>query len=145
MAVCEKETPTHHDEPHPMLKTILLLLTLTSTLYAETAIQEVKVRRVGADVNIRVVVVNPGARAQRGPVLVDLYVRDTEGQPWQKIKSWRNIHRIKPGEKVARDFFEENNATLRALAADGAFQARAVVRAPGAQDSESVFSWQDTQ
>ena len=62
------------------------------------------------------------------------------------IKTWNDISVIKPGNKIARDFFEENNETLRAMAIDGAFETRAVVTLPnGAKGVETVYSWKDSE
>jgi hypothetical protein len=76
--------------------------------------------------------------------MIDLYVRQGESDEWMKVKSWNNISALKPGHRVARDFFDENNASLRQLAANGRFQARAVVTAPGQAEAIEKTSWYDT-
>ena len=124
----------------------LILGGMAASAWADVKIEQLLVRRKGADVNIRVVINNPGATAQKGPVQIDLYVRDTESQPWEKIKTWNDISAIKPKDKIARDFFEENNAKLRELAKDGAFEARAVVSLPGGvKGVETIYSWHDKE
>lgn len=125
---------------------MLLLGSMALSAAADVKINEVMVRRKGQDINLRVVISNPGTTAQQGPVKIDLYVRDTPTTPWIKITSWNDISVIKPGNKIARDFFEENNETLRAMAIDGAFEARAVVSLPnGAKGVETTYSWKDKE
>lgn len=129
-----------------MAVTALLLGGMTVSAWAGVSIEELLVRRKGADVNVRVLIRNPGAKAQKGPVKIVLYVRDNESLPWEKIRTWNDIKVIKPGNRIARDFFEENNQKLRALAQDGAFEARAVVTLPnGAKGAETTYSWRDKQ
>jgi len=123
---------------------LLVLGGLVASAGADATIEELLVRRKGTDVNIRVMVRNPAVTVQKGPVVIELYVRDTASNAWEKINTWNDIKQIKAGEKVSRDFFQANNAKLRALAADGAFEARAVVKMPGGvKDMESVYSWKD--
>lgn len=125
---------------------MLLLGSMAAQAFADVKIDQVLVRRKGQDINLRVVISNPGKTRQPGPVKIDLYVRDTPDKPWEKITSWNDIAFIQPGYKVARDFFEENNETLRALAVDGAFETRAVVSLPnGAKGVETVYSWKDNE
>jgi hypothetical protein len=112
---------------------------------ADVKIQEILPRRQGADINIRVTVVNPAATTQKGPVTLSLFVRQNGGEAWQRIKTWTNIAKMPAGNRVSRDFFEENNATLRALAEQGAFEIRATASAPGApRSAELTSSWKDT-
>ncbi len=125
---------------------MLLLGSMATSALADVKIDEVMVRRKGQDINLRVVISNPGKTAQKGPVQIELSVRDSEKDPWVKIKTWNDISVIKPGNKIARDFFEENNETLRALAIDGAFETRAIVTLPnGAKGVETVYSWRDKE
>lgn len=125
---------------------IMLLGGMTVSAWADVKIDELLVRRKGGDVNVRVLIRNPGTKVQPGPVKIDLYVRDNPNLPWEKIRSWNDIKVIKPGDKIARDFFEENNQKLRALAQDGAFEARAVVSLPkGAKGAETTYSWVDKE
>ena len=124
----------------------LILGGMAAGALADVNIDQLLVRRKGEDVNIRVQIRNPGVKRQAGPVLIDLYVRDNASLPWEKIRTWKDISVIKPGDRIARDFFEENNVKLRDLAADGAFQARAVVTLPnGAKGAETTYSWQDKE
>ena len=124
----------------------MLLGGITVSAWADVKIDELLVRRKGQDVNVRVLIRNPGAKAQKGPVRIVLYVRDNDSLPWDKIRTWNDIKSIKPGDRIARDFFEENNQKLRELARDGAFEARAVVTLPnGARGAESTYSWRDKE
>jgi len=125
---------------------LLILGSMATAAFADVKIDEVMVRRKGQDINLRVVISNPGATPQKGPVQIALSVRDTPDKPWVPIKTWNDISVIKPGNKIARDFFEENNETLRAMAIDGAFETRAVVTLPnGAKGVETVYSWKDSE
>jgi len=124
----------------------LVLGGMTVSAWADVKIDELLVRRKGEDVNIRVLIRNPGAKTQKGPVQIVLYVRDNESLPWEMIRTWNDISVIKAGNRIARDFFEENNQKLRELAQDGAFEARAVVTLPnGAKGAETTYSWRDKQ
>ena len=115
-----------------MKKTILafVLLASASSAWAEVQIRELLVRKKGADVNVRVNIENPGGPAVRKPTIT-LYVRPNSSAAWQQVKVWNNIAKIGVNEKVSRDFFEENNAELRAIAENPAWEARAVLRVKG--------------
>lgn len=126
--------------------TFFLALAVMLPALSEVAIEEINVRRAGGNVNIRVVVNNPGPGRQPGPVVIDLSVRQNATQEWIPIKRWDNITTIQPGYRVARDYFEENNQTLAAFAARGEFDVRVVVRTPGGvRDIEAVHSWRDRE
>lgn len=129
-----------------MAVTALLLSGMTVSAWADVKIDELLVRRKGEDVNVRVLIRNPGSKVQKGPVQVVLYVRDNSTLPWDKIRTWNDIKVIKAGDRIAKDFFEENNQKLRQLAQDGAFEARAVVTLPnGAKGAETTYSWKDKE
>ncbi len=122
---------------------LILGLVLSVPALADIEIEQLQVRMKGEDVNIRVTVRNPGAQRQAGPVVIDLFIRDNASSPWEKIRTWNDIAFVQPGYRVSRDFFEENNARLRALAADHEFEAKAVVRVPGGvKDVEAVRAYQ---
>ncbi len=121
----------------------LLLLQLPST--AETAVESLLVRRQGDNVNIRVTVNNPGVTTQTGPVVVTLYARQDDTQEWTKITSWNNIAKIPKGYRVSRDYFDENNMTLKNLAAAGPFEVLAAVNAPGATTTVEKISRFDSE
>ena len=123
------------------LATLAFGLLLAVPAVADVAINELLLRKKGADINVRVVVGNPGAHSQRGPVKVTLEVRPDSGSAWQKIKVWTDIKQIKPGDKVARDLFAENSARLRNAASNYQWEARATVEAPGAKSAtQSVMN-----
>jgi hypothetical protein len=126
------------------LTTFALLTALLHPARADAVVEDVLVRRTGDNVNIRVTVSNPAATKQAGPVVVDLYVRPTEADAWTKVQSWNNIEALAAGNRVSRDYFDENNAILKDLASRGRFQARAVVTAPGQKDAAEKTSWYDT-
>lgn len=111
---------------------------------ADAVVEDLLLRRQGSNVNVRVNLYNPDEVAQQGPVQIDLSVRADEASPWIPIKTWNDISNIKPGNRIARDFFDENNTVLKDLAARGAFQARAVVRAPGVAEGVEKTSWYNT-
>jgi hypothetical protein len=126
-----------------MLRALLLTALLVAPALADVKIEQLLVRMKAGDVNIRVTVYNPGGSTQAGPILIDLYVREDASSPWQKIKTWNNIQKLPAGHRVSRDFFVENNAKLRALAADEVFEAKAVVRLPGGvKDVEAVQAYE---
>lgn len=113
--------------------------------YADVAVEDVLARRQGADINVRVTVNNPAPKAQKGPVKITLSVRQTSGDQWQVIKTWTDISKLAPGNRVSRDFFQANHPLLHRLAEQGAFEIRAVAEAPGApKTGEKVVSWKDT-
>lgn len=121
------------------------ILALVGCAWADVAVEDVLARRQGSSVNLRVTVNNPGGRTQKGPVKVVLFVRQTDSDPWQTVKTWTNIQKLGAGERVSRDYFDENNATLKALAESGAFEVRATAQGPGAPKvGERVYSWKDT-
>ena len=111
-------------------------LTLAAPAFATAKIEALLVRRQGKDMNIRVTLNNPDGMKQQGPIRVDLYARPDANSPWQKIKTWNNISVVGANKRVARDFFEAGSAKLQAIAGSPAFEARAVLRAPGTHDVE---------
>lgn len=122
------------------MKKLLILGALAlgtfGTAAADVKISELLLRKKGEDLNVRVVVTNPGARTQRGPVKVTLWVRPDGESQWSQIKVWTNIDKIQVGNRVARDFFDENNATLRQVASQPSWEAKVQVTAPGAASDE---------
>lgn len=120
---------------------VILLLQLPS--FADTAVENLLVRRQGDNVNIRVTVSNPGAQTQTGPVVVTLFARQGEDSEWVEITSWNNIAKIPKGHRVSRDYFDANNMTLKEYAASGDFEVRAVVKAPGgAAEVEKISTFE---
>ncbi len=124
-----------------MHKTLIAALLLGGVAAADVRIDELLVRRKNGHMNLRVNLSNPSSRTQCGPIKVILYARPDANSAWTKVKAWSNIQKLAPGNRVARDFFDENNASLDAIAGSPAFEARAVVQAPGypTQEEFSVF------
>lgn len=121
------------------------VLALAGCAWADVAVEDLLARREGSSVNLRVTVNNPAGKTQKGPVKVVLFVRQTSSDSWQAVKTWTNIQKLGAGERVSRDYFDENNATLKALAESGAFEVRATAEGPGAPKvGERVYSWKDT-
>ena len=116
----------------------MLLTSLAAS--ADVVVREVLLRKKGTDINVRVVVDNPAATTQRGPVVLTLYVRENSTSEWKKVKQWNAISKIKPGDKIARDIFSQNSLLLRNVATNYTWQARATATAPGAKSSELVVT-----
>ena len=119
----------------------MILLATTLTCYADVAIEELLVRRQDSNVNIRVNVTNPSSQTQEGPIVVALLARQDQSMPWTTIHVWNNIAKLAPGNRVARDYFDENDAVLARLAEQGTFQVKALVRSPGDIAVESVTTF----
>lgn len=113
--------------------------------WADTAVESLLVRRQADNVNIRVTVTNPGVTTQAGPITVTLYARPNQQTEWAKITSWNNISKIPKGNRVSRDYFDENNAVLKEYAASGTFEVRAVVNAPGGTAAVEKVSGLDNE
>lgn len=126
------------------LASLGLLLAMLIPAQADAIIDDLQVRRIGPNVNVRVTVRNPADIAQEGPVTVDLYTRATSAEEWLPLKSWNDIKSIAPGNRYSRDFFDENSALLTDLAAKGRFQVKATVNAPGLRKSVEKISYFDT-
>lgn len=122
-------------------KAFIASLLLTSFAGADVRIDEVLVRRKEGRMNLRVSISNPASVTQKGPIHITLYARPDNSAPWEQVKVWTNIQKLAPGNRVARDFFDQNNARLKEIADAPAFEARAVVKAPGypAQEETGVF------
>lgn len=87
--------------------------------------EDIVVRKI-RDMNFRVRVKNVGthtARGMKGNLLVSLSVRDKNSGEWILLKTWKNIDKIMPGQRVSRDYFateladpnlRENTFTLKA-------------------------------
>ena len=117
----------------------LLVTPLASS--ADVAVEELLVRRQDSNVNIRVNLHNPSSDVQQGPIVLALMVRKDANKPWTTIHTWNNISKLAPGYRVSRDYFDENNSILADLAASGAFEVRAFVRAPGDFSVESTTTF----
>ncbi|MEW6279169.1 MAG: hypothetical protein AB1758_11130 [Candidatus Eremiobacterota bacterium] len=121
----------------------VLCLFLSPGARADVRIEQMHVALRDGQVNVRVTVFNPGSTRQPGPVLIDLYIRRDESEQWTRVRTWDDIRMIQPGYRVSRDFFGENNAYLAELAAEGHFEARAVVRVPGGvKDVERIEAYE---
>ena len=114
----------------------MLCASFSAPAWADLNIKEVLIQKKSPNVNIRVVVNNPGASVQPGPVLIKVYVRHDSSGSWHLIQTWNDISAIKPGTEIARDLFDENSKELTKLAKHTGFQVRAVVRAPGVGETE---------
>lgn len=122
-----------------MKKWLFLFVLLGSGLAsADVRIDDVIVRRKGGGVNIRVNLTNPSGHTQRGPIRITLYARPDSSSEWEQVKVWNNITKLAPGNRVARDFFDQNNSRLKEIATYPAFEARAVVEAPGCASQEET-------
>ena len=124
---------------------LILFAAVLAPAYADVVVQDVLVRRQGSNVNVRVNIVNPATTAQKGPIIVELSVRPDEASAWTPIKTWNDIANLKAGNRVSRDYFDENNTILKGLAENGKFQARATVKAPGLKETAERTSWYDTE
>ena len=123
------------------MKKLLTLLLLTGLAQADVRIDELLIRRKEGTMNLRVNISNPSAKTQRGPIKITLYARPNSEASWEQVKVWTNVTKLAAGNRAARDFFDTNNARLREISSEPAFEARAVVEAPGAktQESSGVF------
>lgn len=121
-----------------------LFLSLLCPVQADAVIDDLQVRRVGPNVNVRVTVRNPANVAQEGPVVVDLFTRANSSAEWQLLKSWTDIKAMTPGNRYSRDYFDANSALLADLADKGRFQVKAVVNAPGLRKTVEKTSVFDT-
>jgi hypothetical protein len=119
----------------------VVLLATTLTCYADIAIEDLLVRRQGSNINIRVNVNNPSSQTQDGPIVVALLARKDASMPWTTVHVWNNISKLAPGNRVARDYFDENNTMLAELAEQGTFEVKALVRSPGDGAVESVTTF----
>lgn len=129
-----------------LARALLLIALLLAPALGDVKIESLLVRMKDSNVNVRVTVTNPSRSTQPGPIMIDLYIRRDASQPWQPIKTWNNLSRLQPGYRVSRDFFDENNAQLKALAAGGVFEAKAVVRLPGGvKDVEAVQAYEQEE
>jgi hypothetical protein len=126
------------------LATLGLCLAMFLPANAEAVIDDLQVRRVGPNVNVRVTVRNPGDIPQGGPVTIDLFTRASADDEWLPLRSWDDIKMIEPGNRYSRDFFDKNSDLLTDLAQKGRFQVKATVNAPGLRKTVEKTSWFDT-
>jgi hypothetical protein len=116
----------------------VMFLALVGQAVADVKIEQLLLHKKGEDLNVRVVVTNPGPRTQRGPVRITLWVRPDSDSQWSQVKVWTNIDKLQSNYRVARDFFDENSATLRQIASQPSWEAKAQVSAPGAGSDETT-------
>ena len=124
---------------------MLLTAMLSGSAAADLEVKEVLVRKKGPDVNVRVTIDNPGGPTRKAPIKVTLFIRPDSGAKWERIKVWTNIAKVAANEKVSRDFFEENNAKLRRIAENPAFEVKAVLQANGVKDISKVSVYGDSE
>lgn len=104
------------------MRTLLLTLALITgcPVWAEVTVQSLLIRRTnGSEVNIRVNLVNTGPRpTPAGTAMrLSLFIRPHSQAPWEPFKVWF-LSPIKPGQRVARDYFFAGNQRLNRLALD---------------------------
>lgn len=108
------------------------MLLLSSVALADVQISDFQVRQGNVpglrEVNIRIMVRNPGATTQQGPIEVALMGRRRGGE-WNTLQSWE-LGKLPAGYQVARDYFSR---------IEHDFELRAVVTAPGGQMDERVW------
>lgn len=112
--------------------------------HADAVVEELQIRRIGSNVNLRVSVRNPADIAQQGPIVIELLARARTADEWTTIRTWDDIKSMGPGDRLSRDFFEENSPLLTSLASNGKFQVKAIVRAPGLTRTVEKTSWFNT-
>ena len=123
--------------PKGWLSSALIGMLLTGWALADVRIDEVLVRRKEGRMNLRVNLSNPSSLTQRGPIMITLYARPDSSASWEQVKVWK-LGNLGPGYRVARDFFDQNNARLKEIVDAPAFEARAVVTAPGCATQEEI-------
>ncbi len=114
---------------HLLLLLILLVFTLPST--AQAIIDDLHISRDGDIVNIRVSVRNTGNATQAGPMLIEVFARQTSSDDWQPVISWSNIPKLASGHRVSRDYFSQDEDQVTAMAARGLFEVRAILSGQG--------------
>jgi hypothetical protein len=120
------------------MKKWIFCLVLSGLAVADVRIDELLIRRKEGTINLRVNVSNPSAKTQRGPIKITLFVRPDSQAAWEQVKVWTNISKLAGGNRAARDFFDHNNQRLKEIASEPAFEARAVVEAPGCKTQETT-------
>lgn len=115
-----------------MKRLIPLLLLLTTTAFGDVRIKDFQVRQGNVpglrEVNIRILVDNPGATTQQGPIEITLMGRRHGGE-WSPLQSWQ-VPKLPAGYQVARDYFSR---------VERDFELRAVVSTPGGQTDERTW------
>ena len=126
------------------LFSVLLVGLCAASAWADVTIQDVLVRKRGNQVNVRVNLINLDGPTVNKPVIT-LYIRPDENSEWEQIKVWTNIAKIGVGEKVSRDFFEENNARLAESATHPAFEVKAAFRAQGVDEYSKTTVYNEAE
>ncbi len=115
-----------------MKRFLATMLLLTTTAMADVHIADFQVRRGNTpglrEVNIRILVNNPGTTTQQGPIEISLMGRRPGGE-WGVLQSW-TLGKLPAGYQVARDYFS---------AVERDFELKAVVSAPGGQMDERTY------
>lgn len=122
----------------------LLVGLCATSAWADVTIQDVLVRKQGEQVNVRVNLINLDGETVNKPVIT-LYIRPDENSEWEKIKVWTDIAKIPVGEKVSRDFFEENNARLAEIATYPAFEVKAAFSAEGVEEYSRTTIYSESE
>lgn len=115
-----------------MKKALVTLLLLSSAAMADIRIKDFQVRRGNTpgleEVNVRIVVNNPGSTVQPGPITVTLMGRRPGGE-WANLQTWE-LGKLPAGYTVARDYFSSREHD---------FELRAVVTTPDGQTDERLY------
>lgn len=108
------------------------LLLLSSTALADVQIKDFVVRQGNVpglrEVNVRILVNNPGATTQQGPIEIVLMGRHRGGE-WQELQGW-TLSKLPAGYQVARDYFSR---------IEHDYELRAVVSAPNGLSDERTW------
>ena len=116
---------------------------LVAPAVADVSVKEILQHKRGVEINVRVTVDNPARTPQRGPVKISLWVRPDSNAKWQQIKVWNDIREIHSGQKISRDIFAQNSRTLRIVARNPNWEAKATVTAPGVHSDTKTVAMSD--
>lgn len=114
---------------------LILILFLACPAWPELTVQELLIRRTGVEVNVRVNLSDDGSPSAPGKL--SLFIRPAAGEPWEPFKVWF-IKPLKPGQRVARDFFFSGNPRLQKIARENPhFEVKARLTV-GQSDQEKI-------
>lgn len=128
-----------------ILLVIALVLTFPGAALADAQVGKVFIKVVHGsqtEVNVRTEVRNPSSVRQKGPVMVDLYVRGDSSEAWRHLYTYPAIGGIPARERVVRDYFVPAHRLDPALAS-GHFQVKATSSLPDGSETENIATYDE--
>ena len=120
------------------------LALLCTPCFADVSVRQLSLGQTDTDVHVRVIVVNPSASMQNGPLKVTLYVRPNARGHWKIARIWKDVGPLQPSAFVVKEEYSGANAVLARMTGQVNWEAHVTVEIAGAQVAEKYEGFYDT-